>query len=285
MTLSAVELVASFTVKGEPVSKARARFTKRGSKVATYTPQKTLDGERAVAWAFKAATRGYQPDAESTFRVEGEFYNGTRQRRDVDNMMKLVLDGLNGIAWGDDNQVTQIAAVKSWVDNRDEARTVVRVYRVGKLEPPTAECIRCGTPFRTYASWASNPNGKKYCSSDCCYKHRIERRERVCAHCGAGFLANQAGAKYCSKECAYGSRRVTLKCDGCGTDFQRANNLVRKTNYCTPECAASTANARRRSRLPGTCASCGAGTTRKEYTRCASCKRSQERIYGRKGAS
>ena len=35
------ELVAEWSVPGEPVSKARARFTKHGSKTVAYTPEMT----------------------------------------------------------------------------------------------------------------------------------------------------------------------------------------------------------------------------------------------------
>jgi len=124
------QLIAEFEVPGEPVSKSRARFTKRGSKTVAYTPQKTKDGELRVAWAFRQACARLSlnpTDREIAYRVESEFHSGTRQRRDVDNMTKLILDGLNGVAWVDDNQVLEIESCKRYVP-RKSARTVVRVY-------------------------------------------------------------------------------------------------------------------------------------------------------------
>ena len=39
-------------------------------------------------------------------------YFGNRRRRDLDNGIKAILDGLNGIAWADDAQVVRLLAEK-----------------------------------------------------------------------------------------------------------------------------------------------------------------------------
>lgn len=272
------ELIARFTIEGEPVSKSRARFTKRGSKTFAYTPQKTLDGERAVAKAFKASEHTLANDPEVAYAVHMRFHNGTRQRRDVDNMVKLVLDGLNKLAWVDDVQVLEIAARKLWV-NKDEARTDVEIYQIGKMSPPKSPCIYCGKEFRTYDSWKKNPNGKKYCSTDCAYAHRVERRVRNCEECGVEFHAwgEQRETRFCSMDCNSANKRVTMDCDHCGQPFTKQRCLVRTKNYCSDECIGEAQVQRRQerksTRFPGTCLVCGAGTTRKEYKRCNPCKK------------
>lgn len=38
------------------------------------------------------------------------------QKPDVDNLVKTVFDGLNGVAWADDSQVHDIRASKAWAD-------------------------------------------------------------------------------------------------------------------------------------------------------------------------
>lgn len=280
MTDDTKTLVALFKLDGEPASKARARFATQGGKTRAYTPPKTREAEQAVAWSFRAAAPRHQPtDAETAYRVEMHFRNGTRQRRDVDNMVKLILDGLNGIAWPDDNQVIEIEAKKSYVP-KAEACTEVAVFTVGSLEPPKQPCLRCGKEFRTYESWRNNTNGKKYCSSECGYKHRVERRARTCKQCGETYHAHGEShdTKYCSRDCKSKGGRVTIPCSFCGTEFSQVKSwAVRGRTYCSTDCtkarAAQRARERRTKVFPGTCQVCGGGTTKKQYKTCAGCIR------------
>jgi crossover junction endodeoxyribonuclease RusA len=41
-------------------------------------------------------------------RVSLECYPPDRRRRDIDNLLKVLLDSLNGIAWDDDSQVKEL---------------------------------------------------------------------------------------------------------------------------------------------------------------------------------
>ena len=116
--------VAVFTVPGEPVSKERPRL---GAGGRTYTPDKTKTAEEKIGWCFHAAVKGWKVDADSTFGVDLIFWNSTRHRRDIDNMCKTVLDGLNGLCWKDDWQVTEIQAVKHV--GALEPHTYIRIYR------------------------------------------------------------------------------------------------------------------------------------------------------------
>lgn len=117
-------LVATFTVHGEPVSKQRARVTGRG----TYTPAKTREAEAAVRDAINEAGF-WNPLAGDQFAVHVTFTNGNRRRRDLDNMTKLVLDALNGVAWVDDVQVSEIRAAKVQGEPKT-GRTDVRIWRL-----------------------------------------------------------------------------------------------------------------------------------------------------------
>lgn len=229
------KLIASFTVDGEPISKSRARFTKRGSKTFAYTPEKTKAGEQRVAWAYRAVAKGVPSDTEIAYRVEAEFYNGTRQRRDVDNMVKLILDGLNGVAWVDDDQVMQIEARKSYVPKPD-ARTDVRVYRIGRLDPPKRTCPGCGSEFRTYDSW----NGKVHCTSECGKRARSRAKESLCANCGKQYTKHAPTARFCSVECYADSRRANYSCSECGKSFRDQRSLKsRKNVFCSEGCASA----------------------------------------------
>lgn len=198
----------SFVIPGEPASKARARFTNYGSKVRAYTPAKTLTAEAAVRAAYlSVAAPGVDPD--QAFGVSVEFLHETGQRRDVDNMLKLILDGLNKIAWPDDVQVTEIQAAKRRVPKGD-AETRVAIYDLGQIQKPRGKCIRCGSEFVQYASTSS----RKYCSRGCA--NAAKRKPLpLCGRCGA--TCNARGATYCSAQCAgLAKRKPPRSCPDCG---------------------------------------------------------------------
>lgn len=110
-----------FTVKGEPMVKARPRVTRTGH---TYTPKTTVDAERRVREAFEATgCDGFS----NAVGVELAFFQGTRARKDIDNMVKLVLDSLNAVAWTDDVQVSVVLARRVYTV-KERARTVVRIF-------------------------------------------------------------------------------------------------------------------------------------------------------------
>lgn len=258
-----------FVVPGEPVSKARARFTGYGSKARAYTPEKTRAAEDRVAQAFRQAGGRFESDKEATFAVDITFYNGTRQRRDVDNMIKLVLDGLNKIAWVDDTQVMEVAARKRF-GPKAEARTEVTVTRVGVMDRLMKKCEHCGEDFTTYES----TKGQRFCSRKCGDAARRAPRERICEHCGRSFLAHgetRAG-RFCSRACQADFGWTAVDCTRCGTPFRRRRCHVRATNYCSDECRDMERNASRRSRPKGTCVDCNGPVSRKECERCQVCR-------------
>lgn len=268
----------SFTVPGEPASKARPRFDGRGLKSRTYTPAKTKAAEEAVAWRFKAAGGRFNPDGEATYAVDMTFYNGTRQRRDVDNMIKLVLDGLNGVAWVDDTQVMEVSARKRFTD-RESARTEVEIRIEGRMDRLTAICEECGAEFITYASWGR----KRHCSDDCRLAKRRRARLRACQHCGKVWDPGKPSeAKYCSRECRSQAGRARVTCSVCGTEFEQFRSWIAERNYCSDPCRrvrdAEVQRHRRTKHFPGRCLVCGAGTTRKEYRRCNPCKLAGKQI-------
>lgn len=264
------DLVAEFTIVGEPISKSRARFTKRGSSTFAYTPEKTKTGERMVAAAYCEVAGILPPDSEHQFAVEATFINGTRQRRDVDNMLKLVLDGLNGIAWADDNQVTEVTGRKRLGD-RTTARTIVRIWKLDAVERRLVKCEMCDKEF----DWFPSQAGRRFCSSDCHYRWRRERRMRTCENCGKEFEGHSPNVtpKCCSAACAYEMQRATVECTGCGVQFTKQRCHVKATNYCTSECQTLAYKGRVLKRTSGTCTTCGGPTSKKSYTNCMACHR------------
>lgn len=110
----------TLTVPGRPTPKGRPRLGRRGR---VFTPEKTLQAEAVIreAWIKKKG-----PKWEEPVWIEIIFYYDKTQitvgldegggksklRGDIDNYVKLVMDGLNGAAWVDDKQVHKIVATK-----------------------------------------------------------------------------------------------------------------------------------------------------------------------------
>ena len=115
-----------FVVKGDPRGKGRPRFTKSGH---AYTDENTKQYESLVAWSYRMAS-GYKftspvrvtimahfkPPNKSK-KVVGDMLDGhilPTKKPDVDNIAKIILDGLNGIAWDDDTQVVELIVSKHY---------------------------------------------------------------------------------------------------------------------------------------------------------------------------
>ena len=274
----------TLTVPGEPRSKARPRFTTRGGKVVAYTPKATVNAEAQYRDAYLTAAGEPNRDAFGAYAVHADFYNGTYQRRDVDNMLKAVLDGLNGIAWDDDAQVVEVIGRKHYVE-KAEARAEVRIYARGPLRGTNIACPVCGDPIKTYASTRAR-GGNTYCSQACHLEARRQARLRTCPNCGKTFESHnvKSPAKYCSKECSYQGRRTTLPCTRCGTLTSVQKCHADKAVHCSDECRRATAAERKRQgpkRARGTCTVCGGPVSRPEYKRCAGCRDAGAKAWGR----
>lgn len=116
-------------VYGEPQGKARPRVTMHG----TYTPAKTMSYERQIRSAYLACSDGTFWDKGVPLSVDIQaFYSipksapkkkfiqmleGTvfpTKKPDVDNVIKIVLDSLNGVAFHDDAQVVKCGVTKNY---------------------------------------------------------------------------------------------------------------------------------------------------------------------------
>lgn len=116
-----------FTVPGEPVSKGRPRVTSRG----TYTPAKTREHEKLVRLVALKERLESVPcwPMDARYLLTVRVIQGTKHRRDIDNVGKLVADALNGIAWDDDSQVDGLTITRHYA-TRTEAATNVTVETI-----------------------------------------------------------------------------------------------------------------------------------------------------------
>ena len=102
----------AFTIEGPPVGKERSRSTRAGHH---FTPAKTRDYEaRAKLCALRAA--GLVPGwlVDGAFSLTLRVYFGDRRRRDLDNVVKSVADGMNGAGYLDDSQIAELHAYRGY---------------------------------------------------------------------------------------------------------------------------------------------------------------------------
>jgi Holliday junction resolvase RusA-like endonuclease len=174
-------------VDGEPPSKARARFTKKGKP---YTPRVTVAGEKRIAEHLATI------DKFSGNVVLGcIFYRSSRQRVDVDNLTKAVLDaGTRAAVWDDDSQVTAILSVLEL--DRITPRTVIALGNHGSSmtrgDDAKIPCQECGELFLP-----PTPNARR-CSRKCA-SYLTEAVQ--CPTCWQPFKRRTANQKYCSVKC------------------------------------------------------------------------------------
>lgn len=94
-------------IPGRPVPKQRPALSQRGRKAYLYTPERTRTYEGTVNLLARQqkAKRHTGPVAVSL-----TLYLTKGKRGDVDNYCKSILDGLNGVAYEDDRQITRLDA-------------------------------------------------------------------------------------------------------------------------------------------------------------------------------
>lgn len=117
-------------IKGEPVGKGRPRFTKSGR---AYTPSKTSQYESYVKQCYKIQNGNvrYAEDVPLSIQIVAFMKipkSVSKKKRqlmldgliqptkkpDIDNVVKIILDALNGVAYYDDKQIVQIKVAKTY---------------------------------------------------------------------------------------------------------------------------------------------------------------------------
>lgn len=121
------------TIPGKPVGKERPKFRRAGFKVITYTPPATKKYEKEVARIYKQSAGVLYTEIPLRVRILAKFpipeswskKNKEKalkdeikpnKKPDLDNIAKIILDGLNGVAYTDDKQVTSLEIEKVYSD-------------------------------------------------------------------------------------------------------------------------------------------------------------------------
>ena len=122
----------SFVVPGQPQGKGRPRVTTRGGIAHAYTPGRTVSYEKLVAAAYREAYPGALPAAgavqiaiRAVYAIPKSWPRKRKQQAlaemipvtvkpDCDNVLKVISDALNGVAWQDDKQIVFAQVVKKY---------------------------------------------------------------------------------------------------------------------------------------------------------------------------
>ncbi len=116
-----------FVVPGRPVPKGRPRLGVRGRKAYVYTPPVTKEYEKLVGWVAKAA--GIKP-LQGKIKIWITIYLASGRDGDWDNYAKSICDGLNGIAFRDDQDIIDARVIKVLGVAREDERAEVKIWQV-----------------------------------------------------------------------------------------------------------------------------------------------------------
>lgn len=123
--------MTTFWVDGTPRGKQRARtfYDPRSGKMRSITPEQTKSYEELIRWSYKEAGGKYLgvslidvriivfysiPKSWSKKKQAAALADDIRPttKPDCDNIIKIVLDALNGVAYYDDKQVVSVVCKK-----------------------------------------------------------------------------------------------------------------------------------------------------------------------------
>lgn len=110
-----------FTVSGQPIPKQSFRYSKRGN----WQPARVKAWQEAVGWAALQAMSGRDP-LSGPLHLEIVFYREkTPVPADLDNLEKGTIDGMQGVCFENDNQITWKETIRHWVKKHPRAEIMV----------------------------------------------------------------------------------------------------------------------------------------------------------------
>jgi len=126
-----------FTIPGKPKGKARARiFRNKSGKMMAATPEQTANYENLIKVMFLSQRpKGFNIIEGSCHVYISAYFARAKSNKmitpmikpDADNIIKVVLDAMNGLVYRDDKQVTGLTFEKVWTLPDMEERVEVVV--------------------------------------------------------------------------------------------------------------------------------------------------------------
>lgn len=138
-------------IDGEPVGKGRPRFQRNGQP---YTPEKTRIYEDYIKMCYRVQNGKDRvtPGAAVAVTIRACFGIPKRtsklmrklmlsspypvrptKKPDADNITKIILDALNGLAWEDDKQITGLLVTKEYSEVPQVIVEITEVLQEGEL--------------------------------------------------------------------------------------------------------------------------------------------------------
>ena len=112
-----------FKILGKPRGKQRPRMCIRFGKQITYTPKQTSEYEKLIKASYMAVSRTFfEKDVPLEVNIlaffSGKYSNNDwmTKKPDSDNIIKIILDGLNKVAFYDDAQVCKLYFEKRYAE-------------------------------------------------------------------------------------------------------------------------------------------------------------------------
>lgn len=147
--------VVELTILGNPESKQRPRVSMANGIVRTYTPSKTTNYEAVIRHEYTekygklmfdkdtmvvAHINAYFGLSKGDYGVKGLNKSGRTKmenvycmtHKDLDNIVKCVLDALNGVCYVDDKQIVTIRANKYWTMESPRVEITLKEQIIGE---------------------------------------------------------------------------------------------------------------------------------------------------------
>lgn len=141
-----------FEVEGKIKGKGRPRFSKCGSFVKTYTPAETASYENLIKLQFKISCGDWyseEPLKMKITAIHGIVKSATKKDKakmlggelkptkkpDADNIVKIICDALNNIAYRDDTQVVELEFKKVYGELE---KVIVEIEEIKEVQNETS---------------------------------------------------------------------------------------------------------------------------------------------------
>ena len=259
-------ILCQLAFPGEPGTKARPRFNGQ-----VYTPRQTKEAQDYIAWSIRKAYPQLTMNRSHDLGVCVGFFTKNRQRKDLDNLIKLLFDACNGLLWADDVQVIQVAS--SIVRGDITPRTEFLVYTIGKGY--RGLCETCQNPLPQQGVNSVRTRREHFCSKPCYDAAQRQGRYVSCATCQSRIYKQneklRQAHQFCSARCRALFSTQEKLCRYCQQIFRDSSSRLRGRSFCSSSCREAWHNIKRPpSQKRGICPHCGKPSSR-AGTRCQPC--------------